>query len=225
MEQTGLALKWAIVETLSFCDTENNQKNSKKNPDFKGGVIAPLFVCKILAKGKGKDMAKKKTVKDEDILSLIKTEYVSDPKMSYRKLADKYKFPLKKIAAAGKKENWKQLRVQLGDKIFKKTMNRISTQKADEFSRVINSAGRMLGVIEKAMDDEKQFNRYVLSDGIVSTEQIYDKVDTRAVKDMTTSLKELANLVAFVKNEQNNAADTDNDVKVVFEQEEENKND
>ena len=41
---------------------------------------------------------------------------------------------------------------------------------------------------------------------------------------MTTSLKELANLVAFVKNEQNNAADTDNDVKVVFEQEEENKN-
>lgn len=169
-------------------------------------------------------MAKKKTVKDEDILSLIKTEYVSDPKMSYRKLADKYKFPLKKIAAAGRKENWKQLRVQLGDKIFKKTMNRISTQKADEFSRVINSAGRMLGVIEKAMDDEKQFNRYVLSDGIVSTEQIYDKVDTRAVKDMTTSLKELANLVAFVKNEQNNAADTDNDVKVVFEQEEENKN-
>lgn len=103
-------------------------------------------------------------------------------------------------------------------------MNRISTKKADEFSRVINSAGRMLGVIEKAMDDEKQFNRYVLSDGIESTEQIYDKVDTRAVKDMTTSLKELANLVAFVKNEQKNAADTDNDVKVVFEQEEENKN-
>lgn len=169
-------------------------------------------------------MAKKKTVKDEDILSLIKTEYVSDPKMSYRKLADKYKFPLKKIAAAGRKENWKQLRIQLGDKIFKKTMNRISTQKADEFSRVINSAGRMLGVIEKAMDDEKQFNRYVLSDGIVSTEQIYDKVDTRAVKDMTTSLKELANLVAFVKNEQNNAADSDNEVQVQFKQEGENQN-
>ncbi|WP_303000815.1 hypothetical protein [uncultured Eubacterium sp.] len=169
-------------------------------------------------------MAKKKTVKDEDILSLIKTEYVSDPKMSYRKLADKYNFPLKKIAAAGKKENWKQLRVQLGDKIFKKTMNRISTQKADEFSRVINSAGRMLGVIEKAMDDEKQFNRYVLSDGIVSTEQIYDKIDTRAVKDMTTSLKELANLVAFVKNEQNNEADSDNEVQVQFKQEGENQN-
>lgn len=169
-------------------------------------------------------MAKKKTVKDEDILSLIKTEYVSDPKMSYRKLADKYNFPLKKIAAAGRKENWKQLRIQLGDKIFKKTMNRISTQKADEFSRVINSAGRMLGVIEKAMDDEKQFNRYVLSDGIVSTEQIYDKVDTRAVRDMTTSLKELAGLVAFVKNEQNNAADGDNEVQVQFKQEGENQN-
>ena len=43
MEQTGLALKWAIVETLSFCDTENNQKNSKKNPDFKGGCYCPSF--------------------------------------------------------------------------------------------------------------------------------------------------------------------------------------
>lgn len=50
-------------------------------------------------------MAKKKEIRDEDILSLIKTEYVSDPKMSYRKLADKYNFPLKKIAAAGKEEN------------------------------------------------------------------------------------------------------------------------
>lgn len=169
-------------------------------------------------------MAKKKKANDEDVLSLIKTEYVSDPKMSYRKLADKYNFPLKKIAAAGKKENWKQLRAQLGDKIFKKTMNRISTQKADEYARVIDSAGRMLGVIERASTDEKQFNRYVLSDGIYSKEQVYDKVDTRALKDMTTSLKELANIVAFVKNEQENAADSENSVQVVFEQEDENKN-
>lgn len=169
-------------------------------------------------------MAKKKKANDEDVLSLIKTEYISDPKMSYRKLADKYNFPLKKIATAGKEENWKQKRVQLRDKIFKKTLNRISTQKADEYARVIDSAGRMLGVIERASADEKQFNRYVLSDGIYSKEQVYDKVDTRALKDMTTSLKELAGLIAFVKNEQNNVADGDNEVQVQFEQEGENKN-
>lgn len=169
-------------------------------------------------------MAEKKKANDEDVLSLIKTEYISDPKMSYRKLADKYNFPLKKIAAAGKKENWKQLRAQLGDKIFKKTMNRISTQKADEFSRVINSAGRVLGVIERAMDDEKQFNRYVLTYGTEGKEKVFKKVDTRAVRDITTSLKELAGLIAFVKNEQNNAADGDNEVQVQFEQEGENKN-
>lgn len=166
-------------------------------------------------------MAKKKKANDEDVLSLIKTEYISDPKMSYRKLADKYNFPLKKIATAGKEENWRQKRVQLGDKIFKKTMNRISTKKADEFSRVIKSAGRVLGVIERAMDDEQQFNRYVLMDG---REKVCKKVDTRALKDMTTSIKELANVVAFAKNEQNNAADTDNSVTVVFEKEETNRN-
>lgn len=44
MEQTGLALKWAIVETLSFCDTENNQKNSKKILTSRG-VLLPLFLC------------------------------------------------------------------------------------------------------------------------------------------------------------------------------------
>lgn len=146
-------------------------------------------------------MAKKEKVKEEDVLNLIKIEYVSDPKTSYRKLAEKYNYPFKKISEIGKKEGWGQLRVQLRDKIFKKTMNRISTKKSDEYSRVIQSANKILGVIEKNLDDPKQFNRYIVTENSESVEKIFKKADAKALKEMTGALKEIMAVISAVNSE------------------------
>ena len=140
-------------------------------------------------------MAKKKEHPPEDILSLIKTEYISDTKTSYRSLAEKYNFPLKKISAAGRKEGWVQLRVQTGDKILKKTLNRISTEKADELVGAINVANRILKKINETLDDEKQFNRHIVTENFKAKEKIFKKVDTKAIKEMTAAIKDLTAIV------------------------------
>lgn len=147
----------------------------------------------------GVAMAKKKQKNSEDILSLIKTEYISDPKTSYRKLAEKYKYPLKKIAAAGRKEGWGQLRVQVRDKTLKKTINRISTEKADELADVITNANKVLKVIGKAFEDDKQFNRHIVINNKITQEKVYKKVDTRALRDITTCLKDIAAVGELMK--------------------------
>lgn len=157
-------------------------------------------------------MAKKSTKGKEDILSIIKTEYISDPKMSYRKLSEKYDYPLKKISAAGRKEDWVQLRKQTGDKILKKTINRISTRKADELTRVITTAGKVIRKLEKTMEeDDKQFNRHIVVEDFKPKEKVYKKLDTRAVKDVATALKELAAVVSL-----NNQEDAGSNIEVEF---------
>ena len=161
-------------------------------------------------------MAKRKEVKEEDVLNLIKIEYISDPKTSYRKLAEKYNYPFKKISAIGKKECWGQLRVHFQDKIFKKTMNRLSTEKADEYTRVIESAKRLIGVIERSIDDPKQFNRYVVTENFAAVEKLFKKTDTKALKEMTLSLKELAVIIGYANEQKNAGQDSGNEITVEF---------
>lgn len=161
-------------------------------------------------------MAKKKDVKEEDMLNLIKIEYISDPKTSYRKLAEKYSFPFKKISAIGKKEQWGQLRVQFQDKIFKKTMNKLSTEKAWEYSRVIKSASKLLGVIERSIDDPNQFNRYVVTENFKAVEKVFEKTDTKALKEMASSLKELVAVVSYANEQKNAENNTGDEIQVEF---------
>ena len=131
--------------------------------------------------------------KDEDILNIIRTEYISDPKMSYRKLAEKHKFPLKKISKAGREENWRQLRVQMRDKILKKTINRISTEKSDDLAKVIRSTNKLLGHVEKALNQKDQFEKIVVvegKDGDV-TKVALGKADVKAMRSMAGTLKDI----------------------------------
>lgn len=158
-------------------------------------------------------VAKKK--RPEDVLEQIKIEYISDPKMSYRKLAEKHKYPLKKICAAGRKEGWVQLRKQCGDKIIKKTINRLSTEKADELATVIITAKKVIRKLEKTMEkDEKQFNRHIVVENYKAKEKVFNKIDTRAVKDVATALKDLAAVVSMKNGEESNQ----NNVEVVFKE-------
>lgn len=147
-------------------------------------------------------MAKKVTA---DIIENIRIEYISDPKMSYRKLAEKHGVSLKTISRIGKQENWKQLRVQLGDKILKKTMNRISTEKSDELAKVISTSSKLLNHINKALDREDEFNAvFVTKDGSAVT---LEKADARAIKDMASALNSLMTIFKTAEGDDKNEAD------------------
>ena len=137
----------------------------------------------------------------------MRTEYLQDPKMSYRKLAEKYNFSLKKITTRAGSENWVSLRKQLSNKIIKKTINRISTEKSNDLAKCIRSTNKLLNHIDRALDKVENFEEYaVIKDdkkGVVKVS--LDRTDTKAINNMARAL---GNIFNILKAAETDAADT-----------------
>ena len=80
----------------------------------------------------------------------IKTEYITTD-TSYRKLAQKYGIHYKVISERGKDEKWVELRSQHKDKTLTKTLEKISTKKADQMARIDQLTDRLLDKLEQAI--------------------------------------------------------------------------
>ena len=82
----------------------------------------------------------------------IKTEYITTD-TSYRKLAQKYGIHYKVISDRGKNEKWVELRSQHKDKTLTKTLDKISTKKADKMARIDDLADKLLEKLEQAITE------------------------------------------------------------------------
>lgn len=82
----------------------------------------------------------------------IKTEYITTD-TSYRKLAQKYGIHYKVISDRGKNEKWVELRSQHKDKTLTKTLDKISSKKADKMARIDDLADKLLEKLEQAITE------------------------------------------------------------------------
>lgn len=82
----------------------------------------------------------------------IKTEYITT-NTSYRKLAQKYGIHYKVISGRGKDEKWVELRSQYQDKTLTKTLDKISSKKADKMARIDDLADKLLEKLEQAITE------------------------------------------------------------------------
>ena len=82
----------------------------------------------------------------------IKTEYITT-ETSYRKLAQKYGIHYKVISERGKDERWVELRSQHRDKTLTKTLDKISSKKADKMARIDDLADKLLEKLEQAITE------------------------------------------------------------------------
>lgn len=82
----------------------------------------------------------------------IKTEYITT-QTSYRKLAQKYGIHYKVISERGKDEKWVELRSQHRDKTLTKTLDKISSKKADKMARIDDLADKLLEKLEQAITE------------------------------------------------------------------------
>ena len=106
----------------------------------------------------------------------IRTEYITNPETSYRKLAGKYGIHYKVISARGKAEKWLELRAQHKDKLLTKTLDKISREQADlEAARAVKLhtvADKLLLRIEAMVDAE-------------------EPLDTKAIRAIASAIKDL----------------------------------
>ena len=146
-------------------------------------------------------MAKKSSKKDGGQRydwNLIKNDYVTDPKSSQKKIAEKYGIRYATVAQKSKADNWLATKKEYQEKVRKKALAKIATKQANELAKELASVDNIADRIQRMLADEDQFNRHIVQEtevddrGIPMTktiERVYSKTDVRAMKDALQSLK------------------------------------
>jgi len=130
----------------------------------------------------------------------IKSEYITTS-ISYRKLAEKWGVSFRTLADRAKREGWPIERDNYRNSVVTRTVqivsSRTSSTNANRLLRLQEAADSMSKVIAEIFNDTKQFNRHIITQGLgegatVVEERQYEKIDTKAIKDLTGAMKDLA---------------------------------
>ena len=124
----------------------------------------------------------------------IQTEYITG-ELSLVKLAKKHSLPLSTVQVRCRQEGWVAKRRDFRQQAVAVAVSEAVTDEADRLGKIITSAQRMSVVIEDVFKDGKQFYRHVVQDEIegekTTIEKIFDKADSKAIRDMTAALKDM----------------------------------
>lgn len=153
----------------------------------------------------------------------LKMEYVTT-KTTYAKLAEKYGISISQIKIVAARDGWTNERKKFAARVQQKAYRKACNHEADRLARLITATTGAIDVAMRAIGDDEQFNRYLVErrekyavpvadadeaaedgelppDGKLllerqwTEERTYQKVDTKALKDLTGVLKDLTGLV------------------------------
>ena len=105
----------------------------------------------------------------------IKSEYITNPKTSFRKLADKYGLHKDTIWKKAKEEGWDDLRRQHIDSVQTKILDVASEQKVDRALRLITVADKLLEKVEQWVEMDEPISATSiknLSDAIKNIKEV-----------------------------------------------------
>ena len=130
----------------------------------------------------------------------VRLAYISTVK-SYRQVAREMGVSYSKIRAHGKDEDWPAQRVAYQREAAERAIASGIAQEADRLGKVINA---MADVIEGVFEDGQQFHRHLVplrqGKDEETVERIFDKVDSRAIKDLTGALKDMTQVLRNLYN-------------------------
>jgi hypothetical protein len=134
----------------------------------------------------------------------IKTEYVTGD-ISIRELEKKYKLEHNNLAKHSKNEGWVKARKDYRTRATTKAVTKSCDKRANELSKVLDSSMLIRDRIYEAMNDPQQFNRYLVTRGrkggeFETVEEVHEKVDTKAIREMTQALKAVEDLIRSLNN-------------------------
>lgn len=134
----------------------------------------------------------------------IKTEYVTTD-ISQREIIKKYKLDQKMVAKHSKNDDWVKGRKEYRAKVQAKAQAKSVNKRSDELAGVLDASYKIRDRIMGAVDDPQQFNRYVVTEGrkggeFHTEEVVFEKIDTKAIREMTQALKAVEGLIRSLNN-------------------------
>lgn len=121
----------------------------------------------------------------------MRVEYVTGA-MSYKALAKKHGVQANTLSKRGKDEKWPEERRKFRDEAAARAISGEVVNEAERLNKLIRAEDALEDVVLKLFQDAQQFYRHIVIDGNgVSSERMFEKVDTRAIKDLSGTLKDL----------------------------------
>lgn len=138
----------------------------------------------------------------------IKSYYITH-NVSYKKTAEKFGVALSNLMRHAKAEDWVAAKKKKQEEIGLKVVQKDTENQVNSLARLSAATDELLGRIEQALADVEQFNRHIITEsapapegiGTVSVtyEKFFDKVDTKAIRDLSQSLKTISELQGYMK--------------------------
>lgn len=120
----------------------------------------------------------------------IKSVYVTTD-LSTAGVAQKYNIGTSLVQKRCAADGWVAARMAFRAEAAAKAVDKAVDVEADRLGKIINAANSMAAVIENVYKDPDQFHRHLVVNADMTEEKIYDKVDTKAIRDMTVAIKDM----------------------------------
>ena len=154
-------------------------------------------------------MAKKSSKKDGGQRydwEKIKLDYVTTPRSSLKKIAEKYGIRLTTVYEKSSADSWFATKREYQKKVTEKAIDKAVVKNANALAKELVSVDKASDLIAKMFLDQAQFNRHLVTTtsgaDITTTEEIFDKVDSRALKDALSCLKMIEDMKRSMMEEQ-----------------------
>lgn len=119
----------------------------------------------------------------------IKLDYMSDPKMSLKKIAEKYDIRLHTVEKRSKADNWYDEKQKYQKSLAAEVTSRVYSTQADLLEQELRAVNIMSDIILQATQDPLQFNRHIVYQNGQQVEAIFDVINTKALLDMMKAIK------------------------------------
>lgn len=142
----------------------------------------------------------------------IKTEYITDPSATYRKLAEKYGVSRVQIGNVGKDEKWVELRRQHLDRTVTKTVAAVENAQAKRAEKMQNVADKLLLKIEALVDRPEPLNEKAIRSLTAAVKDLKEIQSIKSALDEQEQKARIANLQKMAQKEDTQA----DSIEIVF---------
>lgn len=131
--------------------------------------------------------------------SKIETRYVAGD-MSLKTLAKEKRVSYSTLSKRASEGGWAQKRKDFRANVASEALARAQARGRERMDRLLQGTEKLLDNALNALEDNEQFKRYVVSEGLgmgasETEEKIFEKYDTKAMKELTAVLKDLTGMV------------------------------
>ena len=125
----------------------------------------------------------------------LKTEFVTGD-ISAGALAKKHNINPATLYRHYQIERWNEAKKEYLESVMEKCADKAAYIAAIKLAREIDIANKLSGVLDEAVSDKKQFNRYIVkekdTDGsVITDEKVFEKIDMNSLNSALKALKTL----------------------------------